>query len=170
MPFPAFCGENVAVFDCKFIAWGQHGFIEEHLLNPYIESVPWGIFARRCVGVSVEEDFGADVLERLVEQPAVGENRVERVNVRSDGSCEHRIGCAVLGRALEEVLPARSVEFCGPLRVGCGGRHSCGVYPTPGSGRRGETEKSGRSQLVLLYHLRPRGWAQGTASCVWRDV
>lgn len=111
MSLSALGGEDVAVADRNLVRWGQYRLVQEHVHDLDAQSVAAAHVLGLGIWVAIEEDLCANLLDSFVDVAALHKDLVEGVNVRVDGSRERRIGGAVLGRVLEELLASRRVEL-----------------------------------------------------------
>lgn len=124
MALSALGGQDVAIADRDLVGLGQDRLVEEDIGDLDAESVATTDVLGLGIWVAVEEGLGADFPEGLVEMAALCEDLVEGVDVRVDGGGQGRVGGAVGGRVLEELLATGGVEARGP--GGAGGRRRHG--------------------------------------------
>lgn len=117
---PGLGGEDVAVLEGELVGGRQHRLVEEDVLDAHVQAVARADVFGLGVGVAVEEDLGADVVQGLLDLAAAGKDGIERLNVGVDSGGKGRVGGRVLGRVLEEVLAAQGAEGRGPAGAGVG--------------------------------------------------
>lgn len=97
-----------------------------------MELVPLGRLAPLCLprfllfrslGFAVDEGLGANILQGRLQRLGTVKERIERIDMRADGSRQGRICGLVLGRVAEKLLPSQDVVIDRPIRVSRRGGH-----------------------------------------------
>lgn len=126
VPLSALGGQHIAVGNGHLVGWRQHRLVEEHVHDLDAQPVAAAHVLGLRVRVAIEEDLCANLPDGFLEVAALCEDLIERVDVGVYGCGEGRVGGAVLGRVLEELLATGRVEVGGPPRVGGRGGHGGG--------------------------------------------
>lgn len=110
----------------------QHGLLEEDFTDANIQAVPLrcaeafglaGLLLLKCLELAIEESLGTNVPQSGLQDLAIFEESIERIDMRLDRLGQRRVGCVICGWVLEQVLSSQSVVFDRPLGVGGCGRH-----------------------------------------------
>jgi hypothetical protein len=102
----------------QLIGWWQLRFVQHDILEANVNAIP---FRERHSIVAIEDCLRANIGKGMVDEARLSiatEEPVERVDVRSDGGLEGRIGRVILRRISKKFLTAHRVELMVPLCLG----------------------------------------------------
>jgi len=126
MSLTGFRGVDIPVARGELVRGRQDRLLEENFPDAHIEPVPLRRFSSLCLpclllvrslDIPVKEGLGADILQSMLKNLGVIEERIERIDMRTDCSGQGRIGRVVLWWVPEELLPAEYVVIDRPLCV-----------------------------------------------------